>query len=67
MVAPPIGERASACVAAAARTRARTMRGRFVISVDLLVTLLLLGRVLADARHPDEQYGDFVVRRFTSE
>jgi hypothetical protein len=66
MVAPPIGERASACVAAAARTRARMMRGRFM-SVVLLVTILLLRRVLADARHPDEHCGDFVVWPFTSE
>jgi hypothetical protein len=53
-------------VAAAARTRTRAMRGRFVILVALLVTILLLRRVLADARHPDELCGDFVVRVFTA-
>ena len=29
-VAPPIGERASACETAAARTRMEAMRGRFI-------------------------------------
>jgi hypothetical protein len=36
MVAPPIGERAWACVAAAASTRTKAMRGRFIIQLLLV-------------------------------